>query len=288
MKFGLNLPVANPRVGPADLRRIAALAEAQGFAELYLGEHVVLFDRPEDLYPATEGDPTFPSTTPLPDPLVTLAFVAACTDRIRLATGVLLLPQRNPVYTAKHIATLDWLSGGRFDCALGLGWSRQEFSACGVPWAERGARADEYIEVMRRLWQDEISQFSGRFYDLAPCRQYPKPVQSPHPPLWIGGWSEAALARAARQGDGWYGFDLTSERAALCIATLHRLAEKEGRDAAGLQIVVGLSRELPLTEAKIAAYRASGVGQIVLSLTEATPDAMLAELDAHADRFIAR
>ena len=286
MRVGLNLPVANPHVGPADLRRIAVRAEARGFAELYLGEHVVLFDRPADLYPATEGDPTFPATTPLPDPLVTLAFVAACTERIRLATGVLLLPQRNPVYTAKHIATLDWLSGGRFDCALGLGWSRQEFAACAVPWAERGARADEYIEVMRRLWQDEVSHFSGRFYDLEPCRQYPKPVQRPHPPLWIGGWSDAALARAARQGDGWYGFDLPEERLAACIATLRRLTEQRGRDPAALQVAAGLYLELPLTDAKRAAYEAMGVGQVVLSLTGATPDAMLAEIDAQADRLI--
>ena len=286
MKVGLNLPVANPLVGPADLRRIATLAEARGFAELYLGEHVVLFDRPADLYPATEGDPTFPAATLLPDPLVTLAFIAACTDRIRLATGVLLLPQRNPVYTAKHIATLDWLSGGRFDCALGLGWSRQEFAACNVPWGQRGARAEEYIEVMRRLWQDEISHFSGRFYQLEPCRQYPKPVQRPHPPLWIGGWSDAALARAARQGDGWYGFDLPLERVSACVATLRRLAEEHGRDPAALQLIIGLYLELPLTDGKLEAYRVLGIGQVVLSLTGATPDEMLAEIDAHADRLI--
>lgn len=287
LKIGLNLPAANPAIGPSDIARIARAAEGRGFAELYLGEHVVLFDRPLDLYPATEGDPTFPADTPLPDPLVSLAFVAACTRTIRLATGVLLLPQRNPVYTAKQVATLDWLSGGRFDCAIGLGWSRQEFAACGVPWEKRGARTDEYVELMRRLWCDEVSQFSGQFYELAPCRQYPKPVQWPHPPLWIGGWSDAALARAARQGDGWYGFDLPVARAAACIETLRTQADAAGRDPLSLAVVLGLLLELPLTPAKLAAYVAAGVSQLVLSFTASTPDAMLSQLDSYADQFIA-
>ena len=143
MKIGLNLPVG-PAATPDMLVEIARRAEALGFAALYLGEHVVLFDQPADAYPSSDdGKAFFPADTALPDPLVAHAFLAAATKRIRLATGVLLLPQRNPVYTAKHAATLDWLSGGRLDLTIGIGWSRDELDACNVPWAERGRRAED-------------------------------------------------------------------------------------------------------------------------------------------------
>jgi probable F420-dependent oxidoreductase len=289
MEIGLNLPVAHPSVTPEILRAVAVAAEAKGFVELYLGEHVVLFDKPTDDYPSSkDGEAFFPASAPLPDPLVTHAFIAACTTRVRLATGVMLLPQRNPVYTAKHVATLDWLSGGRFDCCFGLGWSTEEFEACDVPWAERGARAEDYIGVMRSLWSDPVSSYSGRFYNLKPCRQYPKPAQRPHPPLWFGGWTDAALSRAARLGDGWYGFDLAADAAAERIAQLRTLLAEQGRASDSVKISIGGYSRQPQTLAELRAYRDAGVEQFVFSLTEAEPGRMLEQLDSLAGEFVAK
>jgi len=288
MEIGLNLPVTNPAVTPAFLAEIARTAEALGFAELYLGEHVVLFDQPQDDYPSSDsGEAFFPANSPLPDPLVTHAFIAACTKKIRLATGVLLLPQRNPVYTAKHVATLDWLSGGRFDFTIGLGWSQEEFAACDVPWTARGARGDEYVAVMRSLWADDISSFEGRFYTLPACRQYPKPVQRPHPPLWFGGWSDGAMARVARLGDGWYGFDLPAGQVAERVRHLRALLGEAGRSAGLVKILCGGYGILPRSLDELRAYRDAGVEQFVFSLTEYEPAKMREQLKSYADIFVA-
>jgi len=292
MEIGLNLPAVPTSDRPItveELRTIALAAEERGFAELYLGEHVVLFDAPASAYPATDdGEPFFPATAPLPDPVVTLAFLAACTSRIRLATGVMLLPQRNPVYAAKHIATLDWLSGGRVDCGIGVGWSRDEVEACGVPWAERGARAEEYVAVMRTLWTDPLSSFEGRFYSLKPCRQYPKPVQQPHPPIWFGGWSDAALARTARVGNGWYGFELTPDVAAKRIAKLRQMLADRGRSPDSVKICLARYDDQPSSAADLRAYREAGADQFVFTPTQAGLTQILKHMDFLAEEFIAR
>lgn len=289
MEIGLNLPVANPSVTPEILREVAIAAEAKGFAELYLGEHVVLFDKPTDGYPSSEdGEAFFPASAPLPDPLVTHAFIAACTTRVRLATGVMLLPQRNPVYTAKHVATLDWLSGGRFDCCVGLGWSTEEFEACAAPWAERGARAEEYVGVMRSLWSDPVSSYSGRFYNLKACRQYPKPSQRPHPPLWFGGWTDAALSRTARLGNGWYGFDLTANATAERIARLRTFMAERDRATDSVKICFGGYSLQPQTIAELRAYYDAGVQQFVFTPTESEPARILGQLQFLAGEFVAK
>ena len=148
------------------------------------------------------------------EPFATMAFLAAVTTNVRLGTGVLLVPQRNPVYTAKSVTTVDWLSNGRVDLGIGVGWLAEEFAALGVPFEHRGERCDEYLAVMRSLWTDEVSTFHGSFYDLPPARQFPKPVQQPHPPIHVGGESNAALRRAARLTEGWYGYNLDPAGAA--------------------------------------------------------------------------
>jgi probable F420-dependent oxidoreductase len=280
MEFGLNLPVATPGITPGQLRDIARQAEDLGFVEVWLGEHVVLFDKPVDRYPGSaSGDAFFPATLAIPDPLVAHAFIAASTERVRLGTGVMLLPQRNPGYTAKHIATLDWLSEGRLDVGLGIGWSSEEFAACGVPFDDRGRRADECIEVMRSLWTQEISEYSGEFYDLAPCRQYPKPAQLPHPPLWIGGYSDAACRRIARYGDGWYGFDHTAEAVVEFTGRIAQEMERHQRSIDDIAIVCGAYNLMPNERSEVAAYADAGVEQFVLSLRSYRPEEMSGELD---------
>ena len=279
LQFGLNLPVATPGITPRLLRDIACRAEELGFVEVWLGEHVVLFDKPVDRYPGSEsGEAFFPATLAIPDPLVAHAFIAAATEHIRLATGVMLLPQRNPVYTAKHIATLDWLSDGRLDVGIGIGWSSEEFAACGVPFEDRGRRGDECIEVMRTLWTQGVSAHSGEFYELAPCRQYPKPVQLPHPPLWIGGYSAAACRRVARYGDGWYGFDHTAPAVADFVQRLARELETHERSVRDISIVCGAYNLLPVERSDLVAYANAGVEQFVLSLRTYDPHQMDDEL----------
>jgi probable F420-dependent oxidoreductase len=279
LQFGLNLPVATPGITPRMLRDIACSAEELGFVEVWLVEHVVLFDKPVDRYPgSTSGEAFFPATLAIPDPLVAHAFIAAATEHIRLATGVMLLPQRHPVYTAKHIATLDWLSEGRLDVGIGIGWSSEEFAACGVPFEHRGRRADECIELMRSLWTHDVSQHSGEFYELAPCRQYPKPAQQPHPPLWIGGYSAAACRRVARYGNGWYGFDHQASAVADFVEQLTRELEAHQRSIDDIAIVAGAYTLMPGERTEVHAYATAGVEQFVLSLRSSRPDEMDDEL----------
>ena len=192
MRVELWIPTASPISTPELLSIIGREAEERGFSCLWVGEHVVLFEEYASSYPyADDGKMPAPPGTGLLEPFNTLAFLAAHTTTVRLGTAMVLLPQRNPVYTAKEVATLDWLSGGRVDLGIGVGWLEEEFRAVNVPWPRRGRRTDEYLDVLRTLWTDDTSQFEGEFYSLNPCQMFPKPVQSPLP-IHIGGESEAA------------------------------------------------------------------------------------------------
>ena len=170
--------------------------------------------------------------------MVTLTYLAARTTSVRLGTAMLLLPQRNPVYVAKEVASLDWLSGGRVDLGIGVGWLKEEFDALNVPWAQRGRRTDEYLGVLRTLWMDNPSAFHGETFDLPTCEMFPKPVQQPHPPIHIGGETPAALRRAAWLGQGWHTFNRTPAELAAGLTALDAHLEEAGRPRADLRITV--------------------------------------------------
>ena len=193
MKIGLFAPLGNGNATAGVLRTLGREAEARGFESIWVAEHVVLFDEYESQYPYSP-DGKFPggADTGLLEPLTALTYLAAVTDRIRLGTGICLVPQRNPVYTAKQVVDLDALSGGRVDFGVGVGWLAEEFEAVAAPFERRGARCDEYLQVMKTLWTDELSEHHGELYDLPACKMYPKPVQQPHPPIHVGGESAAA------------------------------------------------------------------------------------------------
>jgi probable F420-dependent oxidoreductase len=194
MKVGLFAPLGNPFATPEYVSAFGRAADERGFHSLWVAEHVVLFDDYASQYPyAADGKIPAGGESGIYEPFTALAYLAAVTSRIRLGTGICLVPQRNPVYTAKEVAAVDWLSNGRLDFGVGVGWLREEFDAVAVPFERRGARTREYIEVMRRLWEDPVSEHHGEFYDLPACRQYPKPVQQPHPPIHVGGESDPAL-----------------------------------------------------------------------------------------------
>ncbi len=239
MKFDLWMPTASPMTTHELLDAVAVESEDRGVSTLWVGEHVVLFEDYASSYPyAADGRIPAPSGSGLLEPMVTLSYLAARTTTVRLGTAMLLLPQRNPVYTAKEISSLDWLSGGRVDLGIGVGWLKEEFDALGVPWERRGQRTDDYIEVLRTLWCDDTSSYSGETYTLPACEMFPKPVQQPHPPLHIGGETTAALRRAARVGQGWHTFNRSPEELAAGLKELDVLLAEAGRTRDELRITV--------------------------------------------------
>jgi probable F420-dependent oxidoreductase len=239
VRIDLWVPTASPFATPELLAVVAEEAEQRGVGTIWVGEHVVLFDEYSSSYPyAEDGRIPVPPETGLLEPFTTLSFLAAHTTTVRLGTAMVLLPQRNPVYTAKEVATLDWLSNGRVDFGVGVGWLEEEFKAVNVSWPRRGRRTDEYLEVLRTLWCDQTSAFDGEFYSLNPCSMWPKPVQQPSPPVHIGGESDAALARVARAGQGWHTFNRPPDELAAPLATLERLLTDKGRSRRELTITV--------------------------------------------------
>ena len=203
--FGCSLPSRGPMAGPEALRSLAQAAEALGFDSVWVSDHIVLPKQVSSFYPYTpDGVPAFRSDEPYYEPVSTLSFLAGCTQRVRLGTHVLILPYRNPVLTAKMLATLDVLSGGRVVLGVGAGWMEEEFQALGLDtYRERGAVTNEYIRLFKELWTKADPAFHGKHYQVSEVGFEPKPVQKPHPPIWIGGHTTPALRRAAQLGDGW-------------------------------------------------------------------------------------
>jgi probable F420-dependent oxidoreductase len=246
MRVGLHALGIGTGARPEVIRAVAAAAEAGGFATLWSGEHVVLVDRPRSRYPySADGKIAVPAGADWLDPLLGLSFAAAVTSRIGLATGVLLLPEHNPVLAAKQAATLDVLSGGRFTLGVGIGWSAEEFSALGVPFARRGQRTAEYVAAMRTLWAEDVASFSGEFTRFESVRVNPKPVRRGRIPVVVGGNSDAALGRVAAFGDGWYGFDLPASSVAGRVAALAEQCQRRGRSLRELSVAVAVTDGSP-------------------------------------------
>lgn len=242
MRIGLHALGIGTGARPEIMRAVAMAAEAGGFATLWSGEHVVMVDQPKSWYPySADGRIAVPAEADWLDPLLGLSFIAAVTDQIALATGILLLPEHNPVLAAKQVATLDVLSGGRLTLGVGIGWSAEEFTALGVPFARRGQRTEEYIAAMRELWAEDVASFRGEFAQFDAVRVNPKPVRGRHIPVVVGGNSDVALRRVAAIGDGWYGFNLTAGKVAGRIALLADYCRRRGRAFSELSVAVALS-----------------------------------------------
>lgn len=239
MKIGITAVGIGKAARPATIRTVAQHAERLGLGTLWAPEHVVLFDHHESKYPySADGRFLAGSTIDLLDPFIALTYAAAHTSRIRLATGICLVPEHEPLVLAKVIASLDALSGGRFALGVGIGWSSEEFQALGVPFERRAQRTCEYIEVMRKLWGEEKSNHSGEFVRFDEVRAFPKPVQGAALPVIFGGESLPALRRVATYGNGWFGVNLTPAQAAPKIAKLHDLLRERGRDPKEVEIII--------------------------------------------------
>jgi len=234
MRFGVALPQFGPHArDPAvrdHIRDVAVAADRLGFDVVWTAEHLIFPAALRTPYPYGGGRAPFDVTDPILDVCSTLAYVAAVTQRVRLGTSVIVLPYHHPIALAKALATVDVLSDGRLLLGVAGGWLREEFDLLGVPFAERGVRTDEYLVLLKRLWSEERVTFRGRFFTLANAAFFPKPVQRPHPPIWIGGDSPAALRRVARLGDGWMAVPRGLAELETSIATIRREAEAAGRD----------------------------------------------------------
>jgi len=289
MKIGVLALLANPHATPEFIRSLGEGAEERGIHSLWVAEHVVLFDDYQSRYPyAADGRLRGRGDTGPLEPFAALAFLAAATARLRLGTGICLVPQRNPVYTAKHVASVDWLSNGRVDFGIGVGWLEEEFHVLGVPFERRGARCRAYIEVMKRLWCDSVSEYSGEFYSLPRCRQYPKPVQKPHPPIHVGGESDAALKRVATFGQGWFGFNIMPEAVTERLGVLDRLLGARGRTRQDVEVSVSPPLKTPIERDLVRRFQDAGAQQVVGVLRAYDRDQLHTALDALAANVITK
>jgi probable F420-dependent oxidoreductase len=240
MKFGLMYANAGPFAFPDTLTHLARTAERVGMESIWAVEHVVIPVGYKSTYPYDpSGRIPAPEQMPLPDPLISLAYAAAVTTTLRLATGILILPQRHPLYVAKEVASLDVLSRGRVILGIGVGWLEEEFDALGIPFAERAARTAEAVRAMRSLWKDEAEPFAGRFFRWGKLESHPKPVQKPGVPIVVGGHTELAARRAARYGDGFFPGVTEEEKLVWLLGIMREECRKIGRDPATIEVTSG-------------------------------------------------
>jgi probable F420-dependent oxidoreductase len=276
MKFGLNVVPIHPH----ELGDLTVRAEALGFESVWVGQHAVTPLTLSGDYPG--GKPPFDPKSRFLDPFTTLAYLAGITDRMRLGTGILILPLHEPVLLARAIATVDVLSGGRVSVGIGVGWMREEFEAVGQRYEERGRRTDEMVEVLDTLFSEEEPSFHGRYFRLPPMGFAPKPAQRPRPPVLVGGGSPAALRRAARIGDGWYGTQDPPEQMAQTVATMRSLREEYGRGDVPFEITAMTAWGKTFDADLVAGYAKAGVDRLVV-----TPWQRSSEAGQAIDRFAA-
>lgn len=281
MRYGVAIPQANAFATPDSLRAVAHAVEDLGFDSLWVSDHIIV----------PQGSDYIPEF--MDEPLATLAFLAAETRHITLGTSVLILPYRDPVFTAKFLGTVDYLSAGRLVVGTGAGWLEAEFAALSVPFAERGPRTDEYLRVMRNLWETETSSFEGKFKQYENMRMFPKSGANRRGtiPLWVGGNSAPSIRRAAELGDGWHPINLSPAELAPLVETYRKQCERFGRPPGPicLRHMPGGRRQPggerpPLTgsateqAADIEAYAAAGLDELMLSLPARTQADLLTTL----------
>lgn len=281
MKIGVTMGFSQHTPPPA-VTAVAQHVENCGFHSLWVPEHVLFFSNYASEYPYAEdgripGDPDG-----VLEPFLALTWIASQTRRIRLGTGICIVPQRQPVYTAKMVADLDYLSGGRVDFGIGVGWLEEEFAALGVPFEDRGGRTDECLEVMRTLWTSEVAEHHGERYALRDALFNPKPVQQPHPPIYVGGESRAALRRAVRIGRGWYGFNQTPETLAQQRAALDDALTEAQRARSDLEVFVSPGRGR-LDADLLQRFCDAGVDQLIVAVMGRDADAVRQRLDGLAE-----
>lgn len=287
MKFGLAFASSVGLEHDSALAIARAAADA-GFESVWGGEHVIVPTGIDSAYPyTTDGKVPMTPDTPIPDPLIWLAFVAAAVPTLRLGTCILILPQRNPLVLAKELATLDQLTDGRVELGIGVGWLKEEFDALGIPWEARGSRTDEYIEAMRLLWSDSRVEYHGRFVDFQEVTCAPRPPGG-EIPIIVGGDTERAVGRAARLGNGYFPGSTDHDTLSRLLGDLKEKAVAAGRDPADIEI----SSIFPPPEtdalAAVEARAGLGVGRLMVPAFYFTGDGGLERLAAFGETVIAQ
>jgi probable F420-dependent oxidoreductase len=311
MRYGFSLPVRGALANHDGIVGIARFGERQGFAFATMADHVAFPVAVDSKYPY-DASGNHPSAGDAIEPLSLMAFVAGQTTTLRLVTSVLILPHRNPVLAAKMIASIDVLSQGRVTLGIGVGWLKEEFDALGAAdFDRRGAVSDEYLAIYKKLWGPGPVEHQGQYYSFAPLRSEPQPVQRPHPPIWVGGHSKAALRRTARFADGWHPLgtvataELRPPEFAAMLEDLKRLTESEGRDYADMTIAfvarlreteqpIGDADRMPFSGsadqiiADVDTYRRLGVSHLSFDFRAASLAGTLERMDWFAREVIAQ
>ena len=286
MKFGLFYANAGPFAQTETFDALVRKSDEVGIESLWAVEHVVIPVGYESEYPYAKGGRIpGPEDSPMSDPLIALGYAAAISSRLRLATGILILPQRHPLYVAKEIATIDLLSNGRAILGVGIGWLEEEFDALGIPFRERAARTDESIRAIRSLWKPGADAFEGEFYNWKPVHSSPLPVQQPGPPIVIGGHVEAAARRAARYGDGFFPAKGGLDRLPKLSDVIREECSKIGRDPAEIELTANAGAADLDT---IRRYQDIGVSRLVIPPPGFDPDGIARGLEAFGNDVLAK
>jgi probable F420-dependent oxidoreductase len=286
MKFGVAFANIGPYVQPEEASFLAKSCEEAGIESLWTVEHVAVPTGYHAQYPySADGRMPGPEDSPIPDPLLWLAYVAAATSRIKLATGILILPQRHPIYVAKEVATLDVLSAGRVILGIGIGWMEDEFRALGIPFDERVARTEEACAALRTLWKPGAHAFKGEHYSWDALESNPKPVQPNGVPIVVGGHVLGAARRAARVGDGFFPMKTGGDRLRELLDALGSECARIGRDPGKIEITA--SAPGPDLDA-IRRLQDQGVSRLVIAPPGFNRDALRAGLDRFANTVLAK
>jgi len=287
MKFGLMFANVGPFATPVGAEAVGKAAEAAQFDSIWTVEHVLIPVGYESEYPYDKSG-KMPGATDadLPDPLIWLAFVAAHTNTVKLATGILIVPQRNPGVLAKEVATLDVLSGGRMILGVGAGWLEEEFDALGIPFAERGRRLDDHIGAMRALWQNEEASFDGPFTNYANVVSRPAPIHGTVP-IVVGGHSEAAARRAGRLGDGFFPGKGSPTKLAELLSVMRQAADDAGRDPELIEVTASSPAIFaPDPRPGLEELAALGVSRVIVPPLSFDPTAIGDALGAFGERVV--
>ena len=243
MRFGFALPQVGSEAGPEALVMVAKRAEGLGFDSLWVLDRILWPLNPRAPYPIGDGSLPVKYKSVL-DPLETLTFAAAHTRCIALGTGVLNLPWYNPILLARRLTTLDILSAGRLRVGFGIGWSPDEYEAAGATWEERGRRADESIKALKQIWTTDPVEFQGKYYRIPKSFIGPKPVQKPHPPIYMAAYAPSALKRVATEANGWFPVGIPLSGVAAMFEGIKGMAKDIGRDPSALELIVGAAVEI--------------------------------------------
>jgi probable F420-dependent oxidoreductase len=282
MKFAIGFANSGAFSKPALLAHLATTAERCGFESLWTVEHVAIPVKHLPYPGSKDGQMPGGDNVALPDPLIPLAYVAAITKTIKLATGILILPQRHPIYTAKEVATVDVLSGGRAILGIGSGWMKEEFESLGIDFHQRGTMTDEAIQALRALWRDGTSSFEGKHFKFGPLHSYPKPVNH-NVPIHVGGHSPAAARRAGRYGDGFFPTLVNPEKLKPLFAMVRAEAQKAGRNADAIEFSCMASGKADLNQlAEI------GVSRVIITSPGSRPEAITRGLEKFQNEVISR